>query len=244
MIPSVEPSKEPSSIPSLLPTTSKEPSSLPTHLPTPIFSLQRAATIAVEIGLKGLKELDVICSGIGAFLKQGIKDVYGPETISTVTCLQRQGLRNLASADMIYVRPVFDYEKPVMITVTTIFDNYNLAPRYYAFAEFLEQLIVSDKAQRELPEYIQTAEGGIAFSDGVHVRLVFTPKQEPLLILGFGEDSPTPSPTANATIERNENDSTVDQDGGGSPSGVMRELRLRQSLVVCTVLGGFMKMLL
>lgn len=244
MVPSVVPSVIPSDMPSLVPSISQEPSAYPTHFPTAIFSLQRTATFAVEIGIKGLDNLQVICSGVGAFLKQGIKDVYGPDTVSVVTCSQElnQGLRHLVGADNIFRDAVVDYEKPVLFKVTTTFDNYKTAPRQYGFTNFLEQLIVSDKAQRELPKYIQNAVGGLVFIDGVHVRLVFTPKEEPMLILGFGDDSPTPSPTA--TFGLVGDNMTGDDGQRGSSSGVLGGLQVRQSFVVCTLIWGIMSMLL
>ena len=203
------------------------------------------------MGIAGLDNLEVICNGIGAFLKQGIQDAYGPNTASTVTCEQsRGGSRNLlvTAKNNIFRPGLFDYEKPVLFTITTTFSDYQTAPRQYGFADFLEQLIVSDKAQRELPKYIQKAVGGLAFIDGVHVRLVFTPKEEPILILGFGEDAPTPNPTFDSVPERVSSDLTGDNGRGGeyhdSSSGVVMELRLRHSLIICALMGGIMNTIL
>lgn len=144
------------------------------------------------------------------------------------------------------VEGVLDYEKPVLITVVTTFDSYRTAPRQVGYSEFLEQLIVSDRARQQLPQYIQNAVGGMRFIEGIHVRLVFTPKK-PMLLVGFGADSPTPSPSSNVTagtpLELVGNENTMGEEGGGwSPSGEMG-IQYVWSLIVCAVVGGMILML-
>jgi len=205
----------------------------------------------VEIGINGLDNLDIICEGIGNFLNDGIKGVYGNDVASVISCTQGQSGdgRNLVGNDNIFmpaaggvgiVEEVLDYEKPVLITVVTTFDSYRTAPRQFGYIDFLEQLIVSDRAQEDLPQYIQNAVGGLRFIDGVHVRLVFTPKK-PILIVGFGEDSPTPSPSRDSvTLDLVGNDSTAEEgmrSPSASASGVMG-VHYLWSFVVCSVIGG------
>lgn len=238
------PSQLPTSVPSHVPTRS--PSLQPvTTAPTARIPVQRTATVALEIGLAGLDHVDVICSGVGSFLEQGVQDAYGSDCFSTVTCEQEgPGLgRKLVGKFNIFWGIVFDYEKPAFFTVTTTFIDHRTAPREYGFAEFLEQLIVSDKAQEQVPGYVQNAEGGQVF-DTVHVRLVFTPAQEPIMILGFGEDAPTGSPTVNPFITIVGN--AIAEDGREEyPSSGEVVGKLHQSLaIVCTMVAGIMVMVL
>ncbi|CAJ1928700.1 unnamed protein product [Cylindrotheca closterium] len=244
MVPSTEPSMEPSFEPSIEPTITQEPSTYPTPYPSAIFSLQRTATVAIEIGINGLNNLDIVCEGIGNFLNSGIQGVYGSDTMSAISCSQQGlGRRSLVGNDNIFrppggvgvVEEVFDYEKPVLITVVTTFDNYKTAPRQFGYADFLEQLLVSDRAQEQLPQYIQNAVGGLVFIEGVHVRLVFTPKK-PIILLGFGADSPTPSPTSNGTttLDVTGNDNNIGEEGGDSPSGV-KGIQSLWPLVICLI---------
>ena len=91
----------------------------------------------------------------------------------------------------------------------------------------MEQLVVSDSAIRELPEYMEQALGTNV--ESVHVTLVFTPKK-PVLIVAFGEDSPTASPTISNTTQ-----------APGSPSGARsRAQEHLVQLLLCLVVGGIM----
>ena len=138
----------------------------------------------MELGLAGLENLDVVCNGFEGFISQGIRDAYGASSTTTVVCTQ--GQRRLQGS--------LEFDKPVLITVTTTFPDFRSAPRQFGFTDFLEQLIVSDRAQTELPQYIQQAVGNNSDIDGVHVTLVYS-KNNPVLIVAFGGDSPTASPS-------------------------------------------------
>lgn len=162
--------------------------------------IDRTATISVEIGIDGLNNLNAICNGFGAFILEGVKDAYGSGSTSTVVCTKGQGQEQRRHLQGGTTTPFLDYEKPVLITVTTRFPNYRTAPRQFGFLEFLEELVVSDTAIRELPKYIQQALGTTI--DGVHVTVVSSKTSKtPVLIVAFGEDAPTASPTVTNTTK-------------------------------------------
>lgn len=131
-----------SAAPSLAP--SKRPSIQPfTPPPTAPIPVQRLATIVVEIGLDGLNDLDKICTAIETVLAEGIGAVFNTNTQTTATCTigLNQGLnRRLQKMELFKDL----YEKPILITVATTFDDVRVAPRQFGFADFLEDLIVSE----------------------------------------------------------------------------------------------------
>jgi len=125
-----------------------------------------------------------------------------------------------------------DYEKPILLTVTSTFPNYNEAPRQFGFENFLEGLIISKDAQNELAQYIQEAMGSAI--DGVHITLLDTPRK-PILIVAFGEDAPTASPTV-----FNSTSGTTSQ---GAPSAA-HEVQYVVSLMVASIAGGMIMMMM
>jgi len=191
--------------------------------------IERVATIAVELGLNGLDTLDAICNGFGAFINQGIQDAYGTGITSNSVCVQglRRQRRNLQA-----------WEKPILITVTTTFPDFTTAPRQFGFVDFLEQLVVSDKAQTDLPIYLQQAIAGTNLDGDVHVTLVnSTTNNNPVLVVAFGDDAPTASPTPVVS-----NNTT---NGGNTPAPVstttssgFRNIQYLLSLLLCSALAG------
>jgi len=146
----------------------------------------------VELGLSALSNLDPICTGFGGFINQGIKDVYGSSSSSTVTCTQQETL--IRGRDL---QKAFDHQKPILITVATRFPDFNSAPRNIAFTAFLEELVVSYRAQTELPNYLQQAVAGTSLSgETVHLAVVNDTNQQPQLVVVFGGDAPSANPSA------------------------------------------------
>ena len=180
----------------------------------------RTGTVAVEVGVDGLAHLDKICVGFDRFFTREIGDAY--DAIETeVVCTQSSGRRELLDK----VTENLDYDKPVLITVTTKFRDFHTAPRQFGFVDFLENLIVSDRALLTLPEYIQLAVGGTTDLGGVFVTLSRA-RQRPLLIVTFGNEAPSASPTFSNTAGSN----------NLPPSGA-RELGFNLPLVAFVVLG-------
>ncbi|CAJ1959940.1 unnamed protein product [Cylindrotheca closterium] len=195
---SLQPSSQPSSQPSKVPTST--PVSGPTQTPKPIsnplgtppsgpIAIQRVATIVVEVGIDGLNDLDLICNGLEGFLKAHIQAAFDTNAQTSIACTQQQTRRDLV------VTSFLDYEKPILLTVSSSFADFRQAPRQYFFLDFLEDLVVSEAAVAELPQYVKDAMGSSV--EGVHIRLVET-DDKPLLILAFGEDAPTPNPSGSS----------------------------------------------
>eukprot|EP00526_Cylindrotheca_closterium_P008389 CAMPEP_0113624610 /NCGR_PEP_ID=MMETSP0017_2-20120614/12694_1 /TAXON_ID=2856 /ORGANISM="Cylindrotheca closterium" /LENGTH=850 /DNA_ID=CAMNT_0000534661 /DNA_START=60 /DNA_END=2612 /DNA_ORIENTATION=+ /assembly_acc=CAM_ASM_000147 len=182
--PSAQPSKLPSTAPSIA------PSRMPvTPSPTGLISVQRIATIVVEIGIDGLNDLPKICTGLETFLKTNLQIAFNTNTQTSIICTRGQ-TRNRGRE--LFGNSFLDYEKPILVTVTTSFADFREAPRQFGFLGYLEDLIVSEKAQTELPNIIQQAMGSSVA--GVHIRLVQV-QNKPILIVAFGDQPPTPSPT-------------------------------------------------
>lgn len=245
MRPSMGPSKQPTFLPSVSPSISSAPSNFRvTPVPTAVLPIDRTATISVEIGVDGLSSLNAICVGFEGFISQGIQDEYGLGATTQVVCTRGQGRRSLQDntttsvldedekPDM--VTNQLDYEKPVLITLSTTFPDYKRAPRQFGFLDFLEQLVVSDRAIAELPQYVQQALGPNADIGGVHVTLVQARKKA-VLIVAFGEDSPTASPTVlNVTADN----STLAPISLSTANAVPCLV----SLLLCALVGGIMVM--
>jgi len=213
-----------------------------------MFPIDRTATISVEVGIDGLSNLDTICIGFAGFITKAIQDEFGAGAASTVTCSRGRGRRHLQDNNTTSVlddqKPPdmvtnqLDYEKPVLITVATTFPNWKTAPRQFGFLEFLEQLVVSDRAMSELPLYIQRALGTNSDIGAVYVTLLQQPqaRQKAVLLVAFG-DAPTAMPSLSPTfVNMTDNSTTL---APISPSGTTG-VQYLGSLLVSTLVGGIL----
>jgi len=173
-----------------------------------------------------LNNLGVICQGVEAYIAEGVKEGFGSDTTTTIYCTlgeTRRGRGLVATR-----RSLLVYEKPVLVTVMSTFANYKKAPRQFGFDHFLEGLMVSDDLQDKLPNYIQEALGDNTEIEGVHISSLESSGQ-PVLILAFGPDAPTASPSA------------IVRSGEMSPSpfsGACKVQYYAASMVTATTIAG------
>jgi hypothetical protein len=220
---SSSPSESPSTQPITSAPTEKPPTRVPTLAPSASPSIQtssqRAATVELEIGITGLVKLDVICTAMQEYIDQFIKETYGSDTQTTITC----------SNSLVGRRLFLDYEKPILVLVTTTFPRGPSAPRRFRYDEYLNQVMVGAETSTQLPTFIVEAAtaSGESF-DGVSTALD-TSINPPLLMIVFGPVSrPTSQP---ASSPRSGEDTSVTDDGEDSSLGTP-SVRVRLSFAL------------
>lgn len=156
----------------------------------------------MELGIEGVENLDIVCEGLHAFFDQFIQNVYDTASSTTIACNKGEYrhanifARGQNRRTNIFASTVGS-EELVLVTVTTSFDDHRSAPLQFGFKEFLEQLIVSEDAQKDLPSFIRQALGDTV---GVHITLKDIRGWD-VVVIAFGPDAPTGSPTASNTTD-------------------------------------------
>jgi hypothetical protein len=142
----------------------------------------------LEIGITGLVKLDVTCTAIQEYINQFMKDTYGSDTQTTITCS-----RSLVGRRLFWNTK---NEEPILVLVTTTFPRGHSAPRQFRYDKYLNQVMVGEETTTQLPAYIVEAAtaSGESF-DGVFTALD-TSTDPPVLMILFGEDNPTSQPTS------------------------------------------------
>eukprot|EP00980_Cylindrotheca_fusiformis_P003004 scaffold695_cov113-Cylindrotheca_fusiformis.AAC.1 len=191
---SVNPTSSPTANPSLAPSVATSaptapPTIAPSASPTQLTPAQRSATVPLAVDVTGLDRLDVICKGAEGLIDQEVKNAFGSDTQTSVSCSQ--------DVNDIRRKLFLDYEKQVVATVTTTFARGHEAPRQFRFSQYLNRVMASEEASAALPGFIEKAatDSGSGFDTGIYTSLDTT-RNPPVVVINFSAETPSASPTS------------------------------------------------